>query len=85
VSGATGVNTTLTVQDVSPVPLKVKPVVVEQAVPAVSITREYAEVAARLKVTGVVDVLVTVTVCGVLIDPTPGSAKSNDAGETVGW
>ena len=75
----------MTVQDVSPVPPKVKPVVVGQAVPVVSNTREYAEVVVRLKVTGVDDALVTVTVCGVLICPTPGSAKSKDAGETVGW
>ena len=74
----------MTVQDVSPVPPKMKPVVVGQPVVAVSNTREYAAVVVRLKVTGVDDVLVTVTVCGVLVDPTPGSAKSKDAGETVG-
>jgi hypothetical protein len=62
-----------------------KPVVVGQAEPAVSNTREYAEVVVRVKVTGVDDVLVKVTVCGVLVAPTPGSAKSNDAGEIVGW
>ena len=84
-SGATGVNTTLTVQDVSPVPPKVKPVVVGQPVPAVSNTREYAVVVITLKVTGVDDVFVTVTVCGALIAPTPGSGKINDAGEIVGW
>jgi hypothetical protein len=38
----------------------------------------------RLKVNAVTEVLVTVKVCVALVAPAPASAKSNDAGDTVG-
>jgi hypothetical protein len=38
----------------------------------------------KVKVNGVTDAFVRVTVCGALTKPGPGSVKSNDAGEASG-
>jgi hypothetical protein len=84
VSGTVRVNTTLTVQEVVAVAKGNKNVAVVGQVPApVPVTTEYADVRLRLKVKGVSDVLVRVTVCGALLVPTGGSAKTNGVAGAV--